>query len=202
MMKLAQKPRLTATNQDQGFVLVSAVMLLVVLTLLILSMLRSTVLEERMVGNSRDWNNAFQAAEAGLRDAERDILSGTRIFGLTGFVAGCNDVELHKGLCLPNTCPSNSDCAPVWVQLNDSGWTTGSGTSKSVAYGEKTAATALPHLAAQPRYIIEALTVPAPDSAKFSTKGSVSNLYRITAVGFGMSASSRVMLQAVIRPNK
>lgn len=198
-MKYAIQTKLTARKSQQGFVLLTAVMLLVVLTIVILSMMRTTIMEERMVGNSRDWNNAFQAAEAGLRDAERDILTGTRISGRTGFITGCSS----SGLCLPNTCPSSSDCSPVWIQLSDSGWKTGSGSSKSVAYGSQTNASPLPGFSAQPRYIVEALTVSTGPSKKPSPGGSTSStLYRVTAVGFGLNTSSRVMLQAVIRPHK
>lgn len=199
-MKKTLNPTLTAKTCQQGFVLLTAVMLLVILTIVILSMMRTTIMEERMVGNSRDWNNAFQAAEAGLRDAERDILTGTRISGRTGFITGCSS----SGLCLPNTCPSSSDCSPVWIQLSDAGWKTGSGSSKSVTYGSQTSASALPGFSAQPRYIVEALSVTTgPNSSKTTPGGSTNTtLYRVTAVGFGLNTSSRVMLQAVIRPNK
>jgi len=181
----------------------TTVMLMVVLTIVVISLMRTTILDERMVANSRDWNNAFQAAEAALRDAEREIKLQVRVTGLSGFAAGCSSA----GLCLPNTCTSNADCTPIWVALaasqNDSGWKTGSGSSKSVAYGTYSNATALPGLGAQPRYIIEALTVAsAGDSMKIKPGGqSTSTLYRITAVGFGVNTSSRVMLQSVVRPN-
>jgi len=199
-MKKALSTKPTASNRQRGFVLVTAVMLLVILTLLILSMMRTTILEERMVGNSRDWNNAFQAAEAALRDAEREILAGTRVSGQTGFIDDCSSA----GLCLPNTCPSSSNCAPIWIKLADAGWKSGTGTSKSVAYGSQTSSAALPGFSAQPRYIIEALSVTTgANSAKLTPGGaSSSTLYRITAAGFGLNTSSRVMLQAVIRPNK
>ena len=186
--------------QQRGIVLVTAVMLMLVLTIVVLSMMRTAILDERMVANSRDWNNAFQAAEAALRDAEREILTGSRISGQTGFLAGCSS----DGLCLPNTCLSSSNCSPVWIQLNDSGWLTGSGTSKSIAYGSQTSSTALPGFSAQPRYIVEALTTTtAAPSAKVSPGGSLTTtLYRITAVGFGLNTKTRVMLQSTVRPNK
>lgn len=187
-------------SQQRGIVLVTAVMLMLVLTIVVLSMMRTAILDERMVANSRDWNNAFQAAEAALRDAEREILTGSRFSGQTGFIAGCSS----DGLCLPNTCTSSSNCSPVWIQLNDSGWLSGSGSSKSVAYGSQTSAAALPGFSAQPRYIVEALsTTTAAPSAKVSPGGSLTTtLYRVTAVGFGLNTKTRVMLQSTVRPNK
>lgn len=198
MKKSAPPP--PAISRQQGVVLVTAIMFLVVLTIVILSLMRTSILEERMVANNRDWQNAFQASEAGLRDAEREIMARTRISGQTGFVSGCSD-----GLCLPNTCTSSTDCTPIWVALSssDDAWKTGTGSTKSVGYGSKTAATSLPGLGAQPRYIVEALSVPvANDSIKLSPTGGAPSqtLYRVTSVGFGVNTSSRVMLQAMIKP--
>lgn len=202
-MKIAPKIRSTATVRQRGFVMVTAIMLLVILTIVILSLMRTSILEERMVSNHRDWNNAFQAAESALRDAERDILESKvrQISGLTGFATDCS----ANGLCLPNTCPSGTDCSPIWIKLfkTDAAWKTGTGSSKSVAYGTYTNAPVLPGYPAQPRYIIEGLTVPGGGgSIKVNPGGSTSNtIYRITAVGFGLNPSSRVMLQSLVRPN-
>lgn len=198
-------------NRQKGFVLVTAVMFLVILTVLVMSMMRSTVLEERMVANSRDWNNAFQAAEAALRDAEREIKDATRISGQTGFVALCSNTSAPKGagLCLQNLCTNtgaNGDCTPIWIHLstvqNDSAWKTGSGSSKSVQYGAITGATALPGVSAQPRYIMEVLTITTASSVKVQAgQPALDYLYRITAVGFGLNNTSRVMLQSIVRPH-
>lgn len=194
---------ITPPQIQRGMVLMTTVMLMVVLTIVVISLMRTTILDERMVANSRDWNNAFQAAEAALRDGEREVILQSRIRGVTNFVTGCSSA----GLCLPNTCTSSSDCTPIWVDLaasqNDAGWKTGSGSSKSVAYGTYSNATALPGLGAQPRYIVEALTVVATeDTRKIKASGqSTSTYYRITAVGFGVNTGSRVMLQSVVRPN-
>lgn len=212
-MKIAPKIRSTATTRQRGFVMVTAIMLLVILTVVVLSLMRTSILEERMVGNHRDWNTAFQSAESALRDAERDILTGNIVSGEMGFVEDCNSPGLLRGLCKPNFCPSSTDCAPIWVKLakTDAAWKSGSGTStQSVAYGARTNAAPLhrpsfPGFPAPPppRYIIEVLTVPgASGSLKVNPGGSASNfIYRITAVGFGVNPSSRVMLQSLIRPN-
>jgi type IV pilus assembly protein PilX len=208
-MKIAPKIRSTATTRQRGFVMVTAIMLLVILTLVVLSLMRTSILEERMVGNHRDWNTAFQSAESALRDAEREILESKRtppVAGETGFPSSYCGAD---GLCRPNTCLSSTDCAPIWVKLakTDSLWREAkagpSNTIKSVPYGAYTNAVALPGFPAPPRYIIEALTVPgASGSLKVNPGGSASNtIYRITAVGFGLNTSSRVMLQSLIRPN-
>lgn len=59
-----------APHRQQGMVLLVGLIILVVLSLLAISSIRSTTLEERMTGNSQDQQIAFQVAEAALREAE------------------------------------------------------------------------------------------------------------------------------------
>lgn len=176
-------------------VLIITLIMLFVMTMIMISAMRSNVSEERMAGNARDWNTAFQSAEAALRDAERDILSD-RISGATGFETGCSSV----GLCRPSI-----NGTPIWNTLlaSDLGWISGATSStKTVAYGSKTDVAALEAVAAQPRYVIEVLSVPQAGSLKKGLgSGSVDYLYRVTAVGFGANITSRVMLQGVYRKN-
>ena len=60
-------------SRQGGAVLVISMLLLLVLTILALGASQSTRLEERMAGNARDVDLAFQSAEAGLRAAEQYI---------------------------------------------------------------------------------------------------------------------------------
>lgn len=57
-------------RQQHGAIMVVALLLLLVMTVLALSASQTTTLQERMAGNARDSDLAFQAAEAGLRDSE------------------------------------------------------------------------------------------------------------------------------------
>jgi type IV pilus assembly protein PilX len=65
--------KMRTNNRQNGATLVIAMLLLLVLTVLGLTTMNMTRLEERMAGNSRDVNLAFQGAEAGLRDAEERV---------------------------------------------------------------------------------------------------------------------------------
>jgi type IV pilus assembly protein PilX len=182
-----------------GFVLVTALMFLVALTVLGVSIMGTNTLEERMSGYFRDRQLAFEAAEAGLREAERDILYGSRaISGVMGFVPGCST----EGLCLPE-----SDSTPVWVDLeaaNNSGWMHGEDTSKTVKYGTYSSPPSgpLPLVEKQPRYFIEAMTVVSASDSLTMGRGpkSSSIVYRVTAVGFGRRIATRVVLQALFHP--
>jgi type IV pilus assembly protein PilX len=68
--------RANAHRRQRGAALVVALIMLLVMTVLGITAMQVTRMEERMAGNSRDVNLAFQAAEAGLRDAEARILAG------------------------------------------------------------------------------------------------------------------------------
>ena len=64
---------------QRGVVLIVALVVLLVLSLLGISGMQNTVLEERMAGNMYDRNLAFQAAEAALRAGELAVLAGTTV---------------------------------------------------------------------------------------------------------------------------
>lgn len=60
---------------------------MVVLTLIVVAAMRSSILEEKMAGNARSQNLAFQAAEAGLRAAEQALDSPVDPAGGPGYFA-------------------------------------------------------------------------------------------------------------------
>jgi type IV pilus assembly protein PilX len=60
-------------QRQQGAILVVSLLLLLVMTVLALSASNATRMQERMAGNTRDLDLAFQGAEAGLRQAERNV---------------------------------------------------------------------------------------------------------------------------------
>jgi type IV pilus assembly protein PilX len=170
--------------RQEGASLIVALLFLIVLTVLGLVAVRSSTLHERMAGNDRDKATAFEAAEAALRDAERDILNN--ITTANGFTAACND-----GLCL-----RSDDATPQWNTVD---WTDDS----SRVYGAGSGAGDYPvDVAEPPRYIVELMPdVPAGagDSmnanARSSTTGGTA--YRITARGWGRRTDTTVMLQSL-----
>ncbi|PHS30715.1 MAG: hypothetical protein COA95_08400 [Methylophaga sp.] len=62
-------------HTQQGVVLAIALIMLVLITLLAVSAMRTTIMEERMASNSRNDNVAFQLAETALRQAEGLLLA-------------------------------------------------------------------------------------------------------------------------------
>ena len=60
-------------ERQRGFVLIVGLVILGLLTMIAISGMKDTVVQERMAGASRDTGQAFQAAEAALRAAEKTI---------------------------------------------------------------------------------------------------------------------------------
>ena len=172
-------------TRQTGVALVTAMIFLVVLTLLATAGMRGTLLEERMAANSRNHDLAFEAAEAALRDAIFKVKSGA-IAPTSGFTTPCSS----SGLCLPSTTGTDN-----WTTVFPFGQTTSSSTAATYS------GTALSYLANQPQYIVELLpdtTVPGGNSRGIgrSTPSGTATPYRITARGWGMTAEAQATTQA------
>ena len=75
---------MTHFKRQQGVALIMGLMMLVVLSLISISAMRSTTLQERMAGNVREANLAFQTAE----DIVRQIENVVKIAAETGTSGG------------------------------------------------------------------------------------------------------------------
>ncbi|MDH3527913.1 MAG: PilX N-terminal domain-containing pilus assembly protein [Gammaproteobacteria bacterium] len=69
-MNLSHQP--SHMNQ-QGAILMMSLMMLMLLTIIGITAMNTVTMEERMAGNLRDSNLAFQGAEAALRDGESQL---------------------------------------------------------------------------------------------------------------------------------
>lgn len=178
----------TRPSREHGLALFPALVFLVILAMLGLAALGGSALQERMVGNTRDENVAFQAAEAALRDAEADI--DVNLNSSSAFNAACTN-----GLCTPPSTwatPVSTDIA----KLVD--WSNAGNTRQ---YGANTGAAALPLVAAQPVYVIELLSKLAASPTGSAGLGigpgpKGGAVYRITALGTGARPETRVVMQS------
>lgn len=189
-----------ATRRARGGALVTALFVLLALSIIGASAAYTAIDAERAARSERDRHIALQAAEAALLDAERDIEGGSdpgsaraALFAagnVEGFVDGCGkDGDLNVGLCAQGG-PGLS----AWqgVDLAADGRA-----AHATEYGRFTGAL-LPagegSLPAQlPRYIIELMPY-AKAGADASRR--TGNFYRITAIGFGARAQTQVVLQS------
>lgn len=185
----------------RGAVLIVSLVILLVLTLLGISTMDRTLMQERMAGNLQESLSAFQAAEAGLRDGERDVRGN--IASKDVFTANCTD-----GLCQPADT-STSPYLDVWGDstrvspVSGVSWDPNNAASdvNTRQYGAYTNVDALQNVSRLPAYIIERLQVADPGGsivAGFSSQPP-SEWYRITARGFGRNGQSQSTLQSVYR---
>lgn len=200
-------------RREAGISLVIVLVLLIAAVFLGVSAGVIALQSEKASRIDRDRQVAFQAAEAALTDAQRDI-DGTGsssspnvrtiTFSQDSALAFPGDDESQLcgaitdgsafGLC---KLPLQSG-RPTWLQVD---LADASGTTHSVEYGHFTGQTfpvnkaALP--AALPRYIIELIAFNQPGQS--AQVGAQSFAYRITAIGFGADSKTRVVLQAFYR---
>ena len=92
-MIVQPKPLPTTNAPQEGFVLIVGLVILGLLTMLALSSMRDTTMQEKMAGASRDSGLAFQAAESALRDAENCITGTTAD---CAFNAAANDAHFSQ----------------------------------------------------------------------------------------------------------
>ena len=80
---------------QRGAVLIVSLVFLLIVTLIAVGSMRDTILEEKMAGNTRDRNLAFQSAESGVREAEQFIegISSLGNFGSTAGLYGQTEAE-------------------------------------------------------------------------------------------------------------
>lgn len=193
-------------NAQHGVVLFVVLIMLVVLTLLGMSLYGTTSVEEKMARNYRDSEVANQAADAALRDAEIRI-SGYYVYATQSTTATPIPIDNNAfnsscdyGLCDPTVeqpvDKKYSMTASPSVALGDcpgAGQCNGSGGG-----GSTTDSPAIVGVAAQPRYLVE--RIPWTPTGTSVSDGGVNYAYRVTAVGYGRSDTTRVFLQEIFIP--
>lgn len=164
-------------KSEDGLVLVVGLVILVVLTLIGVTAMRSTSLEEHMAGNMQDRDQAFQLAEAALRQGENRILNGPPHIGDTGYYNAGTDPATQ---------------APRWLQFYGVGQTPPSGGVSSLAVSCPSG-----HTCGSATYFIEKLhTTPFDASASITQNYDV---YQVTAQGIGPDGKTVVVLQSTYR---
>lgn len=181
----------TTRSDQSGVALITGLIFLVLLTIIGVTAMQTTMLEERMAGNLRDENLAFQAAEAGLRAGEKYLEGAT----VGPFLTVKNSTGLYQ--------PALSSTTEWWETADI--WTA----AASRAY-----ITPLTGVATLPRFIIEDMSfqtkctnagcvnIPLPKTPGGSLKmGAVNEtgLYRVTARGTGGTDQATIVLQSYFR---
>ncbi len=169
-------------NGQQGVALVLALVFLLLLTIIGISALSTTSLEEKMANNVKDRNLAFQAAESALS------LGENWIYNQVGKPYFPNN---SAGLYTPET-----DATPAWDDVNWSGSSVVTYPNTPTASGSGT----LGKVNTQPKYIIEDMGETQESGGsltmetRYRSKGTT--ILRITARGTGGTDAAVVILQS------
>lgn len=182
-MKTRPPPRALRTPR-RGLALVAVMLLLMVAMLMAVASLRTVNLEERIAGQVRDRQVAFQMAEAALRDAEQTIASDTD-GPFTPLRPGQFTAACDSGLC------SSVPGTPAWTGFTETQWAS----TVTWAYGAATGAPALAGAAAAPRFVVEYQGTSQP----IEPGRPCVALFLITARARGATAATEVILQSVYR---
>lgn len=197
------------SRHDQtGISLVIVLVLMIATIFLGASATKIALQGEKASQGDRDRQLAFQAAEAALIDAQRDIdvppgsTATPRTYAFARNSAEGFPSDSSVDYCNANSTPGTLGLCrydpnmpvPSWlaVDLEDT-----SSSALSVPYGQftdhvfPTPGGALP--SKLPRYLIEPLPYNQPGE---STSGPPQFIYRITAIGFGKNSNTHVVLQA------
>lgn len=186
---------------QRGASLIIVLILLVIVSTIGIGAVQISIMGERGSRNDRDYQIAWQSAEAGLADAEFDIrgpgVSNRKSIFVandpTPFLEDCGTTANSKGLCLPKLIGK-----PVWLMVDftvsDSPSTEfGDFTSRSFDAGS----TGLKPRK-KPRYIIELL----PDtgaSGNAAIGADKKYVYRVTSMGFGPRDDIQSVMQMLFR---
>jgi type IV pilus assembly protein PilX len=190
-----------------GFALIVGLVILVLLTLIMLTALRMASLEERMAGNLKNQNIAFQAAESALREAETLISSSASGLDLDG--DGTDEgnpfhpMDLYTGpfqevdnpVCVNGFCQRSKlvcvgdDCSmaePNSTRIRD-----------LVDDEVRTADLEIPGIQ-EPQYVIEVVDIPSAGNGSTDERRRFVT-FRITARAWGEDPNSLVQLQSTYR---
>lgn len=160
-------------KNQQGAVLIVSLIMLLLLTILAVSSMSTTIMEEKVTGNFKDKNTAFQSAEAALRDGEIYMRETANLPTFNGTTAGLYE---------PTTTGSSRWQIVDWRDA-----------TKVRAY------TGLNGVAEQPKYIIEELIDVIENDGSLGIEAEQFTYYRITARAVGGTNTAVVMLQTIFK---
>jgi type IV pilus assembly protein PilX len=159
-------------TQSRGAALMTSLMILIVLTLLVLAATRGSVLMERLVGNSRQLDQAFQTTEAALREGEAMLAQPV----------------LPDVLKTPGWYHYAAKPAPDWTMPTS--WDDGSNGKIDFEIGSARAQIAIEELP----------VVPDPGGGLNPTEQpQEGTVYRVSARGYGERGDTFVILQSTYR---
>ena len=181
MRNMRTQPSFTKQKHQKGAILVFCLIFLTVLTMMGVSSMESTTLEERMSGNMRDYTMAFQSAESAIKAAEAWLVTETNL--PLASADGTTIVWSENSMDLSPTDGKN-----WWEHASVGSWW--------ISHG--VAITGVAQVSTQPRYIIEEYRA-VNSGQSISIGGGETKVprvfHRVTARGVGVNATTSVSIQ-------
>lgn len=168
-------PKLHYGVNQAGAVLFTGLITLLVLSLVAVSSMQGSTLEQRMAVNINDQMLAFEAAEAAIFEGELLIQSNT--LTLTDFQTNNTD-----GLYLNST-------DTIWQDIEN-------GTVATRPCVNFTPASTANIIATAPNFVIQYIGPTTSDNSLLTSGAPIIDLYRITARGTGRSDNSVLVLES------
>jgi len=189
-----KKTNLPSPQKHAGSALVIALVILMVMTLIGITSMNTSILEEKMAGSMANRNFGFQAAESALRHGEawiagRTVLPDVSNDGSTGIW----DIKAAD--------PDTTNNIAWWDEsTRGASWWTSTAAPAVVPIATSSSdAEWIAGVASQPAYVIEELP-PVKESLEVGKTVDDSDIYlQVTARGVGGTASSVVMLQTTYK---
>jgi len=190
--------------RQKGSIIIISLIMMILLTIVGLTGIRISNLEERMSGNFRDHEIAFQAAEAALSQAEAFVENTT--FSTTDFQSGCTGTQCFTADCTNGLCfdvanfPSSGPAASSCTNGSDKPWQNWNNWADS---SKIRTATSLNGTKTNAKYMIEFRCFVVKDDTESNPSTSVfaqwAYSFRITALATGGTDDSQVMLQTTYK---
>ena len=177
---------------ERGAALVTSLLILVVMTIIGVTAVTTSSLTEKMAGNMRDLNLAFEAAEAGLREGERWLVTYPSV--------GHQPPPPNAASCTTPPCTCGTPPCDVWDLNKILDFASGDAlneqthlwwTTQGRPYSET-----LANVGTQPHFIIEYIDY-VPDELSADAPPTGRNYYRLTARGTGGSNVAQLFLESV-----
>jgi type IV pilus assembly protein PilX len=168
-------------HRQRGMALITSILLLIVLTIMALSMMRSYGVEERIAGNTRDKQRAFNAAVSAQQYAEYWLSSGANTASAT-----CSGV-------VPST--TGQVCTNVLTNLNSLPWAAGvTYTQFTANQGGSTVQTTVSSTPTVGSYFLAPVFYIQDTGGP--PAGGTGELYIIDAVGYGGSSGTVAIVES------
>ncbi len=166
-----------ALNTQRGAALAISLIFLLVLTLIGVTAMSTTTLQERMAGNLRDTGLAFQAAESAVAEAEATVAALTVTPNPTGCTSACD--------IWPVTAVDSAEQDAGWWATNGELLGT-DGTQELAGINE------------DPRYTIREYDI-VQDQIDPALPPTLTYYYEITARGVGASTNAEAVVRSIVR---